>query len=131
MRTPYSPLLLEHFQQPRNVGTLERGAAQTGTAVVGALEQGQLLQWQLHVAGDAIIDAVRFKAYGCPATIACASLLSEWVQGQSLEQAASLDANRLVAALALPPLKLHCALLAQDALRAAIDDYRRQQAVLA
>lgn len=129
MRTPYSPLLLEHFEQPRNVGSLPADADNTGAAVVGALEQGQLLQWQVRVAGD-VIDAVRFKAYGSPAMIACASLLSDWVQGQSLEQAASVDANQLVQALQLPPLKIHCALLAQDGLRAAIDNYRSRQPAL-
>ena len=130
MRTPYSPLLLEHFQHPRNVGSLPADAANTGTAVVGTLEQGHLLQWQLRVAGN-VIDSVRFKAYGSPAMIACASLLSDWVQGQSLEHAARIDANQLVEALQLPPLKIHCALLAQDALRAAMDHYRRQHTALA
>jgi Fe-S cluster assembly scaffold IscU len=121
----YSEKLLEHFKAPRNVGTLDKNKKTVGTGLVGAPECGDVMRLQIEVdeATGTIIDA-KFKTFGCGSAIASSSLATEWLKGKSIEEAATIDNMAIVEELALPPVKIHCSVLAEDAIKAAIKDYQ-------
>jgi nitrogen fixation NifU-like protein len=123
----HSELLLDHFARPRNVGAFAAEDANVGTGHAGA-SGGDVVKLQIKVGGDGAIAETRFRTQGSPAAIACASLASEWLKGRSLDAAAALGHAELADALALPPERLHCSILACDAIRAAVADYRRKHA---
>lgn len=127
MRMVYSEALISHFEQPRHVGLLDEDATDVGTGWAGTLETGGVLRLQIRVGEDGLVADTRFKAYGPPALIAAGSWLSETLLGASLERAESINHQAIAAALALPPARLHCALLAQDAAGAAIRQYKDKQ----
>lgn len=127
MRMVYSQTLMDHFQQPRHVGQLDAGAMGVGTGYTGTRETGGVLRIQIQVGAGGLITDARFQAYGPPALIASGSWLAEAIVGGDLAQAEALTHQDIVAALALPPARVHCALLAQDAIRAAIHDYKEKQ----
>ncbi|MFT0532520.1 iron-sulfur cluster assembly scaffold protein [Castellaniella hirudinis] len=123
----YGDAILDHYLHPRHVGSFDPQDAQVGTALVGSPQLGQVLKLQIRLRDDRI-QAACFRAFGCGAVIAAGSLLTEWLQGRALDQALAIESQDLVQALGLPPAKLHCALLAQDAVRAAVADYTRKHA---
>ncbi len=131
MRMMYSETLIAHFEQPRHVGRLDDDAEDVGTGWAGTPETGGVLRMQIRVGDDGLVVDTRFKAYGPPALIAAGSWLSETLAGASLEQAEAMNHQAIAAALALPPARLHCALLAQDAAGAAIRQYKEKQGVYA
>jgi len=121
----YSKKVLEHYEHPKNVGTLDKNQSNVGTGLVGAPECGDVMRLQIQVDPETqtIIDA-KFKTFGCGSAIASSSLATEWLKGRSLDDAATLDNMDIVEELALPPVKIHCSVLAEDAVKAAINDYR-------
>ena len=121
----YSKKVLEHYEHPKNVGTLDKNSNNVGTGLVGAPECGDVMRLQIEVDPETqtIIDA-KFKTFGCGSAIASSSLATEWLKGRSLDDAATLDNMDIVEELALPPVKIHCSVLAEDAVKAAINDYR-------
>lgn len=123
----YAKQVQDHFVHPRNVGVFEPGLQGIGSAMVGEASQGGVILMQIRVDQSGMIIDSRFKAYGCAATIAVASWVSEWVKGKSLQNAARLSSVELIDALSLPPVKTHCAMLAEDAIRAACYDYTQKQ----
>ena len=127
----YSDRVLDHYENPRNVGTLDVQDQQVGTGMVGAPACGDVMRLQIRVDGDGVIADARFKTYGCGSAIASSSLVTEWLKGRTLEQALDIQNTAIAEELALPPVKLHCSVLAEDAIRAAIDDLRAKQDALA
>lgn len=123
----YGHMVRDHFTHPRNVGVFDVNDPDVGSALVGAVDQGGAIQMQIRVDESGIINESRFKAYGCGATIAAASWTTEWATGKSLEQASGLRSAELIHALSLPPVKTHCAILAEDAIKAAVDNYTQRQ----
>jgi nitrogen fixation NifU-like protein len=120
----YSDKVIEHYNNPRNVGSLEKTDLTVGTGVVGAPECGDVMKLQIKVGdGDVITDA-KFKTFGCGSAIASSSLITEWVMGKTLEEAAAIKNSEIVLELSLPPVKIHCSVLAEDAIKAAIENYR-------
>lgn len=119
----YSDKVLDHFNNPRNVGSLSKADPEVGTGVVGAPECGDVMKLQLKVRGDIIEDA-KFKTFGCGSAIASSSLATEWVKGKTIEEALQIKNTQIVEELALPPVKVHCSVLAEDAIKAAIADYK-------
>ena len=119
----YSEKVIDHYQNPKNVGTLDKSKSNVGTGVVGAPECGDVMRLQIEVENDIIIDA-KFKTFGCGSAIAASSLATEWLKGMTLEEAIKMDNMELVEELNLPPVKIHCSVLAEDAIKAAINDYR-------
>lgn len=124
----YSSQLLDHYENPRNVGSLDKNDTSVGTGMVGAPACGDVMKLQLKIEGDVIVDA-KFKTYGCGSAIASSSLVTEWVKGKSIDEAVQIKNTDIAEALALPPVKIHCSILAEDALAAAIADYRSKNAV--
>ena len=122
----YSDKVLDHYNNPRNVGSLDKGALDVGTGVVGAPECGDVMKLQIQVEGDRIVDA-KFKTFGCGSAIASSSLATEWIKGKTLDEAATIRNTEIVQELSLPPVKIHCSVLAEDAIKAAIRDYRTKQ----
>ena len=120
----YSEQVMDHYENPRNVGKLDKDAEDVGTGMVGAPACGDVMQLQIKVNDDGIIEDARFKTYGCGSAIASSSLLTEWVKGRSLDEAGSITNSEIADELALPPVKIHCSVLAEDAIKAAIKDYR-------
>ena len=120
----YSKQVMDHYENPRNVGRLDKDAQDVGTGMVGAPACGDVMQLQIQVNDDGIIEDARFKTYGCGSAIASSSLLTEWVKGRSLDEAGSITNSEIADELALPPVKIHCSVLAEDAIKAAIKDYR-------
>ena len=120
----YSKQVMDHYENPRNVGRLDKDAQDVGTGMVGAPACGDVMQLQIQVNDDGIIEDARFKTYGCGSAIASSSLLTEWVKGRSLDEAGSITNSQIADELALPPVKIHCSVLAEDAIKAAIKDYR-------
>jgi len=120
----YSEQVMDHYENPRNVGKLDKEASDVGTGMVGAPACGDVMQLQIKVNDDGIIEDARFKTYGCGSAIASSSLLTEWVKGRSLDEAGSITNSEIADELALPPVKIHCSVLAEDAIKAAIKDYR-------
>ena len=120
----YSEKVIEHYENPRNVGKLETGDINVGTGVVGAPACGDVMRLQIRVDEDGIIQDAKFKTYGCGSAIASSSLVTEWVKGKTLDQAGAIKNSQIAEELALPPVKIHCSILAEDAIKAAIADYR-------
>ncbi|MEN8175387.1 MAG: Fe-S cluster assembly scaffold IscU [Pseudomonadota bacterium] len=119
----YSEKVIDHYENPRNVGTFDKDAKNVGTGMVGAPACGDVMRLQIQVDDEGIISDARFKTYGCGSAIASSSLLTEWVKGKSLDQAKGIKNTEIAEELALPPVKVHCSVLAEDAIKAAIDDY--------
>jgi|TARA_B100001093_G_C26633662_1_gene930013 nitrogen fixation NifU-like protein len=119
----YSDKVIDHYENPRNVGKLDKEDQNVGTGMVGAPACGDVMQLQIEVGDDNIITDAKFKTYGCGSAIASSSLLTEWVKGKSLDQAKTIKNMEIAEELALPPVKIHCSVLAEDAIKAAIDDY--------
>jgi Fe-S cluster assembly scaffold IscU len=122
----YSEKVIDHYQNPKNVGTLDKSKSNVGTGLVGAPECGDVMRLQIEVENDIIIDA-KFKTFGCGSAIAASSLATEWLKGMTLEEAVKMDNMELVEELNLPPVKIHCSVLAEDAIKSAINDYRQKQ----
>ena len=122
----YSNKVLDHYNNPRNVGSLDKGSSSVGTGVVGAPECGDVMKLQIQVEGDRIVDA-KFKTFGCGSAIASSSLATEWIKGKTLDEALSIQNTQIVEELSLPPVKIHCSVLAEDAIKAAIHDYKAKQ----
>lgn len=123
----YSSKVLDHYENPRNVGKLDATADDVGTGMVGAPACGDVMRLQIKVDAGGVIQDARFKTYGCGSAIASSSLLTEWVKGRTLEEASEIKNTDIVAELALPPVKIHCSVLAEDAIRAAIKDLREKK----
>jgi nitrogen fixation NifU-like protein len=121
----YSDKILDHYSNPRNIGTLDKSKSTVGTGLVGAPECGDVMRLQIEVENDIIIDA-KFKTFGCGSAIASSSLATEWLKGRTLAEALTIDNMDIVEELALPPVKIHCSVLAEDAIKSAIEDYRRK-----
>lgn len=123
----YSNKVVDHYENPRNVGSFDRNDDSVGTGMVGAPACGDVMRLQIKVnANTGIIEDARFKTYGCGSAIASSSLITEWVKGKTLDQAATIKNAEIAQELALPPVKIHCSILAEDAIKAAIEDYRRR-----
>lgn len=120
----YSEKLLDHFKNPRNVGTLDKGKKNVGTGLVGAPECGDVMRLQIEVNDEGVIEEAKFKTFGCGSAIASSSLATEWLKGKSIDDAMTIDNMAIVEELALPPVKIHCSVLAEDAIKAAIKDYK-------
>ena len=127
----YSEQVLDHYENPRNVGTLDKDADDVGTGMVGAPACGDVLKLMIKVDKNGIIEEARFKAYGCGSAIASSSLVTELVKGKTLDQALAIKNSDIADELALPPVKIHCSVLAEDAIKAAVADYHAKQAVTA
>ncbi|HAY89232.1 MAG TPA: Fe-S cluster assembly scaffold IscU [Bacteroidetes bacterium] len=127
----YSEKVIDHYQNPRNIGTLDKGSKAVGTGLVGAPECGDVMRLQIEV-DDAtgIIKDAKFKTFGCGSAIASSSLATEWLKGKSVDAAMEIDNMEIVEELALPPVKIHCSVLAEDAIKMAINDYRVKQGLL-
>ena len=122
----YSNKVLDHYENPRNVGKLNENDENVGTGMVGAPACGDVMRLQIRVSPDGVIEDAKFKTYGCGSAIASSSLLTEWVRGKSLDQAREISNVQIAQELSLPPVKIHCSVLAEDAIRAAVDDYRNK-----
>ena len=122
----YSDKVLDHYENPRNVGSFDKADDQVGTGMVGAPACGDVMKLQIRVNEQGIIEDARFKTYGCGSAIASSSLVTEWVKGKTLDQAETIRNTQIAEELALPPVKIHCSILAEDAIKAAIDDYRKK-----
>ena len=123
----YSEKLMDHYENPRNVGSLDKKDASVGTGMVGAPACGDVMKLQIKVNDEGVIEDARFKTYGCGSAIASSSLLTEWVKGKTLEEASQIKNSEIAEELALPPVKIHCSVLAEDAIKAAIDDFKTKQ----
>lgn len=124
----YSDKVLDHYENPRNVGTFDKDDASVGTGMVGAPACGDVMRLQIKVNEQGVIEDACFKTYGCGSAIASSSLVTEWVKGKSLEEAAQIKNTQIAEELALPPVKIHCSVLAEDAIKAAIADFKAKQA---
>ena len=122
----YSDKVLDHYSNPRNVGALDKADPSVGTGVVGAPECGDVMKLQIEVDGDRIVDA-KFKTFGCGSAIASSSLATEWLKGKTVDQALAIKNTDIVAELSLPPVKIHCSVLAEDAIKAAIADFKAKR----
>jgi len=122
----YSEKVLDHYEHPRNVGSFDKGDTQVGTGMVGAPACGDVMKLQIKVGQDGIITDARFKTYGCGSAIASSSLVTEWVKGKTLDEACTIKNTEIAQELALPPVKIHCSILAEDAIKAAIEDYKKK-----
>jgi len=123
----YSEKVLDHYENPRNVGSFDKADTSVGTGMVGAPACGDVMKLQIKVNAQGVIEDAKFKTYGCGSAIASSSLLTEWVKGKTLEQAAQIKNTQIAEELALPPVKIHCSVLAEDAIKAAISDYQQKQ----
>ena len=124
----YSDKVLDHYNNPRNVGSLPKSDPTVGTGVVGAPECGDVMKLQIRVNSDGVIEDARFKTFGCGSAIASSSLATEWVKGKTVDEAETIRNTDIVRELNLPPIKIHCSVLAEDAIRAALADYKAKQA---
>jgi len=122
----YSDKVLDHYENPRNVGSFEKGDTTVGTGMVGAPACGDVMKLQIKVGDNGVIEDARFKTYGCGSAIASSSLLTEWVKGKTLEEAGQIKNSEIAEELALPPVKVHCSVLAEDAIKAAISDFKQK-----
>ena len=122
----YSDKVIDHYNEPRNVGSFDKNDDAVGTGLVGAPECGDVMKLQIKVENDQIVDA-KFKTFGCGSAIASSSLATEWVKGKTLDEALAIQNTEIVEELSLPPVKIHCSVLAEDAIKAAIQDYRKRQ----
>jgi nitrogen fixation NifU-like protein len=124
----YSEKVLDHYENPRNVGALDKDAVNVGTGMVGAPACGDVMRLQIQVNDQGVIEDAKFKTYGCGSAIASSSLLTEWVKGKTLDEAQQIKNTDIAEELALPPVKVHCSVLAEDAIKAAVEDYAAKQA---
>ena len=122
----YSDKVLDHYENPRNVGSFTKGESGVGTGMVGAPACGDVMKLQIKVGADGTIEDARFKTYGCGSAIASSSLVTEWVKGKTLDEAMGIKNTQIAHELALPPVKIHCSILAEDAIKAAVADYRKK-----
>ncbi|MBT4879705.1 MAG: Fe-S cluster assembly scaffold IscU [Alphaproteobacteria bacterium] len=120
----YSEKVIDHYENPRNVGSLDKDAENVGTGLVGAPACGDVMKLQIRVSPDGIIEDAKFKTFGCGSAIASSSLITDWVKGKTLDEAAGIKNTEIATHLALPPVKIHCSVLAEDAIKAAVSDYR-------
>jgi nitrogen fixation NifU-like protein len=125
----YSEKLIDHYENPRNVGAMDKNDPSVGTGLVGAPACGDVMKLQIKVSPDGIIEDAKFKTFGCGSAIASSSLITEWVKGKSIDEAATIKNTQIAQHLALPPVKIHCSVLAEDAIKAAIEDYRTKRKV--
>jgi nitrogen fixation NifU-like protein len=123
----YSNKVIEHYENPRNVGTLDKSDANVGTGLVGAPACGDVMRLQIKVNDQGIIEDARFKTFGCGSAIASSSLATEWIKGKTIDEAEAIKNSQIVEELNLPPVKIHCSVLAEDAIKSAIADYRKKQ----
>jgi len=123
----YSEKVLEHYERPHNVGSLDSGSTRVGTGLVGAPECGDVMKLQIEVDDDNKIIDAKFKTFGCGSAIASSSLATEWVKGRTIDEASTIQNTEIVKELSLPPVKIHCSVLAEDAIKAAIKDYKSKQ----
>ncbi len=123
----YSEKVIDHYENPRNVGSFDKKAADVGTGMVGAPACGDVMQLQIKVNDEGIIEDAKFKTYGCGSAIASSSLITEWVKGKSLDEADAIKNSQIAEELELPPVKVHCSILAEDAIKAAIADYKAKK----
>ncbi|SOE49173.1 Iron-sulfur cluster assembly scaffold protein IscU [plant metagenome] len=124
----YSDKVLDHYENPRNVGSFDKGDTNIGTGMVGAPACGDVMKLQIRVNDEGVIEDARFKTYGCGSAIASSSLVTEWVKGKTLDQAMAIRNTQIAEELALPPVKIHCSILAEDAIKAAVKDYQDKHA---
>ena len=122
----YSKNLIDHYENPRNVGSMDKESKEVGTGLVGAPACGDVMKLQIKVSDSGIIEDAKFKTFGCGSAIASSSLITEWVKGKNLDEAHSIKNTEIANHLALPPVKIHCSILAEDAIKAAIDDYKKK-----
>jgi len=122
----YSEKVIDHYENPRNVGSFDKGDDSVGTGMVGAPACGDVMKLQIKVSKDGVIEDARFKTYGCGSAIASSSLVTEWVKGKKLDEAAGIKNTQIAEELSLPPVKIHCSILAEDAIKAAVDDYKKK-----
>ena len=120
----YSDRVIDHYENPRNVGSFDKSDTSVGTGMVGAPACGDVMKLQIKVNGDGIIEDAKFKTYGCGSAIASSSLVTEWVKGKSIDEAIQIKNTQIAEELALPPVKIHCSILAEDAIKAAVEDYK-------
>jgi len=123
---PYSDKVLEHYERPKNVGSLDKNDLSVGTGIVGAPECGDVMKLQLKIGPNNVVEDAKFKTFGCGSAIASSSLATEWVKGKTLDEALEIKNTDIVNELSLPPVKIHCSVLAEDAIKAAIADYKRK-----
>jgi nitrogen fixation NifU-like protein len=123
----YSEKVIDHYENPRNVGSMDKNDPSVATGMVGAPACGDVMRLQLKISDDGIIEDAKFKTYGCGSAIASSSLVTEWVKGKSIEEAGKIKNTAIAEELALPPVKIHCSILAEDAIKAAIEDYKSKQ----
>ncbi len=124
----YSEKVIDHYENPRNVGAMDKNDASVGTGLVGAPACGDVMKLQIKVSDAGIIEDAKFKTFGCGSAIASSSLVTEWVKGKSIDEAATIKNTQIAEELSLPPVKIHCSVLAEDAIKAAIEDYRKKKA---
>ena len=124
----YSEEVIDHYENPRNVGSLDKSKSNVGTGMVGAPACGDVMKLQIEVGEDGTITDARFKTYGCGSAIASSSLVTEWLKGKQLDDALQIKNTQIAQELALPPVKIHCSILAEDAIKAAVEDYKNKQA---
>ena len=122
----YSDKVIDHYENPRNVGSFEKGDESVGTGMVGAPACGDVMKLQIKVGVDGRIEDARFKTYGCGSAIASSSLVTEWVKGKTLDEATQIKNTQIAQELSLPPVKIHCSILAEDAIKAAVEDYKKK-----
>tara|TARA_Y100001951_G_C11232323_1_gene235374 strand:- start:483 stop:860 length:378 start_codon:yes stop_codon:yes gene_type:complete len=123
----YSDKVIDHYNNPRNVGSLDKGSKDVGTGIVGAPECGDVMKLQIQVDDEGKITDAKFKTYGCGSAIASSSLTTQWLKGANISEASEIRNTQIVKELSLPPVKIHCSVLAEDAIRAAIEDYKQKQ----
>ncbi len=124
----YSDKLLDHYENPRNVGTLDKDDPSVGTGLVGAPACGDVMRLQIRVSPEGVIEDARFKTFGCGSAIASSSLATEWIKGKNIDEAATIKNSQIAEELSLPPVKIHCSVLAEDAIKSAIEDYKQKRA---
>ena len=125
----YSEKLIDHYENPRNIGSLDKSSEDVGTGLVGAPACGDVMKLQIKVGADGLIEDAKFKTFGCGSAIASSSLATEWVKGKTVAEALTISNTDIVKELALPPVKIHCSVLAEDAIRAAIGDWKKKNSV--
>ena len=124
----YSEKVIEHYENPKNVGTLDQNDPSVGTGLVGAPACGDVMRLQIKVSDSGVIEDARFKTFGCGSAIASSSLATEWIKGKTVDEAAGIKNSQIAEELSLPPVKIHCSVLAEDAIKSAIEDYRKKRA---
>ena len=125
----YSDKVVDHYENPRNVGAFDKGDESVGTGMVGAPACGDVMKLQIRVGADGRIEDARFKTYGCGSAIASSSLVTEWVKGKTLDEATTIKNTHIAEELSLPPVKIHCSILAEDAIKAAVEDYKKKHSM--